>query len=304
MGSFVGTLQALVYKIAPWFLQGPKLGAFCEAIGLVLDGSVDTLVAGLRLAQPLLCDVSALPHIAADRDILLYDTEPTFSQRYRLSKYLQLHRYRSTHFGEMSNIQPFFLGTDGLGLIPTIKVVHQSGGGSPVATWHTLSPYDASGEYLGVSPFPPGSSGTYTVTTASPSNWNYDGQTSKWSRWWCIIHLPPGYAHEITYDSGAVYDAGAVYDGISALAVADIVAGLKEAKGGHSRLAGVIVTSLQPTDSIPGFPGAHPFDPTSSSTTNADGSTNLPVGNWGSVIGPDNKPTRPSWASWIYEDNP
>jgi hypothetical protein len=294
VGSFLGTLQRLATTITPWFLQGPNFGAFNEAVGLVLDSSVDTLVAGLQLAQPLRCDVSALPHIATDRDVLLFATEPIASRRFRLSQWLQLHRLRGTHFGEMRNLQPFWLGVNGLGILPTIRIVHQSGtpsgGGPVVSTWHTLDPL-----------------GNYTIHRASPSNWNWDGRTTQWARWWCILHLPVGYSTAITYNSGHAFDSGPVYDGVSAAAIADLVGGLREAKAAHSRLAGLILTTLQPTDTFPG--GGHPFDPTATAYQDASGWTSLPTGYWGSPAYPFGTSyaglnSRPPWASVVYEDNP
>ena len=109
----------------------------------------------------------------------------------------------------------------------------------------------------------------------------------------------------VVYDDGVtVYDGGAVYDGVTALAIRDMVANLKEAKAAHSRLAGIIATTLQPTDPIPDCVGTHyPFDPTDTAQLLSNGATSLPVGNWGGLVDPyTNEPTRPAWASWLYED--
>jgi hypothetical protein len=150
---------------------------------------------------------------------------------------------------------------------------------------------------------------TYTVPAptarypAVGSNWNWDG-TSKWWRAWLIIHLPVGYSAEVTYDSGPVYNGGAIYDGIPASTLAAIAAIATFWFPEHAAFSGIIFTTLQANQLIPGQ-SVYPFDPGSASTTNGDGSTNLPTGNWGGVLNPGGgtTPSRPSWASF-YGTNP
>lgn len=296
MGGTFGTFQQSIGRIAVWYLRQRNIATFLEAVGLTLDGATQTLYTGLDLSNPLRCPSSQLPVISADRKIRIYQTEPDASKRYRLAHWRQLRRTFGSHYGEMLNIQPFFLGTDGLGPLPTIRIVHQSGfpaaGGLPRATWHTLAP-----------------DGTYSVVRRSTSNWNWDGVASKWSRWWCIIYLPPGFVDSFNWDSGPsfTWDSGLIWDGVPAAVFADLFGGLTEAKAAHSRCCGLITTSLQPTDDIPGLPGVHPFDPESVSTTNADGSTNLPIGNWGELSyssGPNiGRHTRAPWATFYNWTN-
>lgn len=233
------------------------------------------------------CDADVLSWHARDRGIRIYDTEPELSKRYRLSRWRQLKKRRGSHRGELENLQPFWLSTP-TATLPWMRIVHQNNQGTPKAQWYTLSP-----------------TGTLTVQQRNTSNWDYDGDASKWSRFWLIVHLPAGYSSAIVYDDGSsVYDGGAIYNGITTLAIADMVQAVREAKAAHSRLAGIIVTELQPTDPIPGVAGTHyPFDPTDTAQTSAEGWTTLPVGNWASLVDPQtNLPTRPPWASWIYED--
>lgn len=290
--------QDRIHLIAPEWWQGPDmakwLGAFAKTLDHFADRAIDGLrnstpyAAGAKLADGRLieCDSDVLSWFARDRGISIYSSEPDLSKRYRLSRWRQLKKRRGSHLGELENLQPFWLATQS-SLLPTVRVVHQNNEGTPSCCWYTLSP-DRS----------------YAIRRRTTSNWDYDGQASKWSRFWVILHLPVGYSTAIAYDDGSVWDGGAVYDGISALAIRDIVHNIKEAKAAHSRLAGVIATSLQPTDVIPGVSGTHyPFDPLDTAQTSAEGWTTLPVGNWGSVVDPDtNLPTRPPWASWLYED--
>lgn len=294
MGGTFGKFQTSIGRIAVWYLCQRNIATFLEAVGLTLDGAVQSLYTGLDLGNPLRCPSSQLPVISKDRKIRLYASEPDASKRYRLAHWRQLRRTFGSHYGEMLNIQPFFLGTDGKGTLPTIRIVHQSGtpagGGSAKATWHTLAP-----------------DGTYSVVRRDPSNWNWDGQTSKWSRYWAILYFPTGFADTFDWDDGTLWDAGPLWNGVPAQFFADLYAGLTDAKAAHSMLCGLITTTLQPTDSIPGFPGVHPFDPASDFTLNLDGSTNLPIGNWGEVayssgayLGHE---TRAPWATFYNWSN-
>jgi hypothetical protein len=293
--SYLGKFQDRILRVAPWYLRQKNIGTLLEAIGLTLDGNVDGLLVGMRRGYPLRCTPDAFADLSKDRKIRLYPNESDQSKRFRLAHWRQIRRTRGCHYGEMINIQPFFLGPGGATVqpngdqyLPTIRIVHQSGdpGGGPIATWHQLDPF-----------------GGYTWTRPGASNWNWDGQTAKWSRWGAIIFLPSNFTGADVYDGGDVYDAGATYDGVSSALVSDLVQGLIEAKAAHSRLSWVIATTLQPGSSIPGFPGRHPFDPNDVAITLPDGSTTLPVGNWGNLVNNLNQPTRPPWASFLYWDN-
>lgn len=289
----------IVWRFGSSWFQGPWMRAMLDMLagGLddfrdrVLDGQRNSnpYAAGARLADGRLieCDADVLAYHSRDRGISIYSSEPELSKRYRLSRFRQLKKRRGSHLGELENLQPFWLATQS-SVLPTVRIVHQDNKGTPSAVWYTLSP-----------------SGAVSIRRVTTSNWDYDGQASKWSRFWVILHLPPGYSSMIVYDDGStVYDGGAVYDGITALAIRDIVANLKEAKAAHSRLAAVIATTLQPTDPIPDCVGTHyPFNPLDTAQALTDGATSLPTGNWGSIIDPyTHLPTRPSWASWLYED--
>jgi hypothetical protein len=152
-----------------------------------------------------------------------------------------------------------------------------------------------------------GPNGSYTVLApaarppAISSNWNWDGN-AKWWRAWLIVYLPAGF-NALTiydYDAGNDYDSVTLYDVASAQQALDIyniaVTWLPE----HVLFGGIIFTSLQPGDTIPGSsPTAHPFDPASTAQTIATYTT-LPTGNWASPVytsGPNiGLPSRPPWA--------
>lgn len=273
MAVFPGLIQKFIATATSiaWWVRNKNLGTLLESVAFVEDQQVQDLYEGLRLGYPLDAEDSALETLAFDRQIQIFDTEPDESKRLRLAQFWNLHRQFGTHQGEMRNLAPYFLPVQ-----PLMRIVHQDGDGTR-ATWHTLN-----------------TDGSYTIDKVEPSNWDYDGATDLWSRWWCILYyealLP--WLEPAEYDDGTQYDDGTLWDGgPSTDQIAAIVGALQGAQGVHSMLWGVIVT--QDPDS---------FDPNSTSTTDPDGWTSLPVGNWGFTI--DNGtglPTRPPFASWIYD---
>ncbi len=272
---FVGKFQRFMGQVGPWFIHGKNIGTFLEAVGAAFDTAITSLDQGLRLSQPLRCDVSALPVLAKDRGIRLYPTEATSSKRLRLSKWLELHRTRGTHIGEMKHSQPYFLPNT-----PVMRIVHQDGGGA-TATWWTLE-----------------ADGTAEIVQTTPSNWKYYQDASKWSRFWVILYAPANFLDLATWDDGSTYDGGTdFYDGlINAQVAQDLVQMILEWKAPHSRLAGYIIAT-DPTS----------FDPSGTATTDPTGWTSLPTaGNpWypAATPPPVSHRTRLPSAVWIYEDN-
>lgn len=269
MSFYVGQIQRLINEISPWFLRRRNIGTFLQSCAIVADTAVSSLDLGLRLSQPLRCSADALPGLSYDRSIRLYPNESQMSKRQRLAKWLVLHRQRGTHIGEMRHVQPYFLPET-----PMIRIVHQDGAGAS-ATWHTLA-----------------GDGTYTKHKQVPSNWDYDGRTAQWSRWWAIVYVPASFISTHHYDDGCAWDdPGLVWDGFSAAVAADVVAMFREWKSAHSRLQAVIFA----TD-----PAS--FDPTATPATLADGSTTLPIaGNWIRSQAADGTRPRLHTAQWVYE---
>ncbi len=271
MSGFAGKLQRFLSDNVPWFLQDPNGGAFLEAVGLTLDLGTQTLLTGMRQSNPLRAFVDNLPYIGADRGIRRYPTEPVQSYRSRLQQWRQIKRHAGSHYGQMLNLRPYFLP----GAMPTIYCVHQAGDGSS-ATWHKTDP-----------------DGVYSYTRATPSNFDYDGAIDQWSREFWIIdaagtRLDPllGLTY---YDDGNVYDGGQVYDGGVEGAGDDMKSLIDEYKAAWTTVWAVIVTTT-------------PFDPAGVSAALPDGSTTLPVGNWGSVIDPvTHLPSRPPYAAWYFD---
>lgn len=282
MSIWIGKIEKFMGEQAPWFLRNRWKGTFLQAVALQYDIAIDTLAQGLRLSQPLRCDVSALPHLARDRSIALYPTEPIPSQRFRLSQWWQLHRGRGSHQGEMRHAQPYFLP----GTLPRIRIVHQSGGGSPVATWHTLDP-----------------SGRYSAAQASPSNFNIDGTASKWSRWAAFVDMSgTAYTGPATYGDGDTYGDGLLYGSAGSTPFygqrqADVAAMLYDWKAAHSWCEWII--AWWP------MTGGAPFpDASSTPTQDASGWWSLPNGanTWTVLADPvTGLATRPPNMLWLRD---
>lgn len=284
---------AFLRSVAPWYMQGARMGVLLDSVGQTMDAIAErsflgrtaaivhaggaTTAGGLRLQ----CEPDVLPVHAEDRQIPLYPTEPIPAQRLLLAQWHQLHARRGTHRGELERVQPYFLGADGIGVLPRMRIVHQDGAGAG-ATWHTLS---GSAD--------PGGAGVYSIHRQVPSNWVFDGQTSKKSRWWAIIYTAGTslVSNAMYWDDGSLWDGGWVWDGVLRSVAEDLIAMFLGWHSAHSECAGVILA----TD-----PAS--FDPTATAVTDADGWTSLPVGNWGRLVDPaTGKPTRLPTAIFIYD---
>ena len=266
--TYVGAIQKFVSSIGPYYIRGQHIGTLLESFAITLDCAAQSLEFGLRMSQPLRCDTSALPIIGNDRQIAFYPSESESSKRDRCSKWNQLHRGRGCHVGQLKHAQPYFLPD-----VPMMRIVHQNGSGD-IATWHT---FDANAQYSKVQ--------------RSPSNWNWDGQASKWSRYWVICYVPARLLTLPHYGDGGRYNDGGIYaGGITDQVNKDFVAMVKGWGEPSSRMSGYIIAT-DPTS----------FDPTADSVDSGLGWTSLPVGNWGEPTNSVGVRTRLPSAVWIYD---
>jgi len=313
--KFYRDIPETVLPAAGGHLTGPQFAALWAAFGAQMDAGAEQTFAGRLQANPwaggldpqrtgaarasdgrlLECEPFVLPILAAQRGLRLYSSSATLANRYRLARWLQIRASFGTDEGKLRNLQSLFVGIpDGVGgflPLPTLRLFFQSNEGTPTSTCHTLDP-----------------EGLHTVVKADPSTWNFDNQPAKCSRFWVVVYLPVGYGGAWQWDGGDNWDAGQLWDAVTAAAIADWVAALKEAKGAGSRLAGLFVTALQPSDDIPGYPGRHIFDPTDTAIQDPLGWTSLPIGNWGTPVytsGPYfGHDTMIPYAALVYSDNP
>lgn len=270
--AFVGLLQRTVGTVAPWFMRRFNVGAFLESVVFSLDVGLETLNQALSLTRPFQADTSFLTTLAFDRGILLYQAEPVSSQRTRLAMWHQLHRQRGTQQGELRNLQAYFLP----GPLPLLRAVHQAGDGSS-ATWHELTP-----------------EGVYSWYRAVPSNWNWDDQPEKWSRFWVIVYtdtLCPAQPAQWNDAAAQTWDGGSLWDGtFTSAQISAMVQAVTSWSAAHEQFSGLIFA----TDPLS-------FDPTDAIVVNPDGTSNLPDGLWGYSVDPvTGDPTRLSTAVFPY----
>jgi hypothetical protein len=270
--TWIGSLQKAIVERAPYWIRAGFGGIFLQSLGLTLDTAQATLLHGLRQTRPGVCFEDALTYLGADRGIIRYPTEPVASYRQRLKEWRQILAHHGSHYGEMLDLQPFFLQ----GATPRIRIVHQAGDGS-CSTWHTLNP-----------------DGTYEVHRQTPSNWNWDQNFFRWSRFWVIVYVdadvgPVG----AEWDDGCEWDDGTIWDGyLTTAQITDILAIVNGAKAPHSVCSGIILA----TD-----PAS--FDPTVATTPIGDGTFTHPSGDWDRVIrAATGLPVRLATASYAYED--
>lgn len=284
---------------APPWMTGPYGRTLLESVGAELDNRAEQVMwarlqsnpfAGdavtptrsnaARLADGRLieCEEFVLPIHARQRGLPVYPTMPTLGTRVQLSQWWQRHARRGVHLGEMQYAQTYFIGLSPA--LPQITIVHQDGAGAS-ATWHRLSP-----------------AGAYSIHRQTPSNFDYDGQTSKWARWWAFIEMAgTGFTGPNKYDDGHTYDDGAVYDaGDFAYArQVDLAQMFQDWHSAGSYLAGVILV----------WSGT--LDPTATPTQDPTGWWNLPNGanTWAALVDPTTGlGTRPPNMQWIFDPGP
>lgn len=290
--------QRLWLDYAPPFYRGRRwISTFYESLGAVLDTEAQRVLDGrlaaipyagrgpgaakLATGQRIECAPDALEHHANDRGIKLYDTEPEWSKRYRLSRWYQLHSRKGTPLGEMMNVQPYFLGADGLGSLPTIRIVHRA---PDVTTWHTLAP---DGEYS---------------KSIAVDNFDYAaGDDAQWSQQYAFIEMsesdftgPPLYGNGHLYGTGVLYGTGGA-NPLSAQAKADLASMFMDWDSGHSWWTAIILN------------WGTPIDVTATPTQDADGRWSLPTsgGHWYPMVDASTGlATRPPRMQWIYENIP
>lgn len=276
--TVIGWLEGEVLTRAPDFMRGPNMGRFLKSIALSTDGALESLRQGLTFSNPLTCPAWMLPVVSKDRGVPIWPTQTEESRRTVLANWHSLHRLRGSHEGVLRLLRHYFEP----GPFPRLAIVHQAGDGAS-CEWHELH-----------------ADGSFTITRVVPSNFNYDPHSDRWSRWFLVIddmsgpYAIPAITAPRLWDGGIVYDTGAHWDGMFPQPALDLLGMALLWKRAGTRLQAIIVNRL--TSGSPGL------GPASTLTVYPDGTTSLPISNWGSPIDTaTGAPTRPVWADWIYE---
>lgn len=277
----LGPLATVVLNRAPKFLRGKNIGRLLTSAARMNDDLVISAQEGLRLSNPLTCDVSAFPALSKDRKTPLYPNQPEASKRLALSRWRQRARSRASEYGTMVDLQTYFYTGPGA-LLPTIYSVHQTGDGAS-SVWRILGAAGSS----------------YTDNVLHPSNFNYDGQAAKWSRVWYFIDMTGTvYTSPYTYGDGDTYGDGIRYGEGGAMPFtgpqqADLIQIVLDDNAPHAWPAGLVFIWDASRFAWNGTP-----------TQDASGWWSLPNGKWGQLFDPvTGRGTRPPYLEWVL-DNP
>ena len=232
--------------VPPWlsarFAQGKTaIFRYLYAAATVADAVLEVSLQGLQARWPGVGTPTALPLHGRDRCIRRGFGESDASYAARLPRWLDDWRRAGNPFGLMRAVRDYALPH-----VPMLRIVNQSG------TWYTLD-----GETESV------------VQTWPAVNWDWDGDTSKPTRFWLIIYSAPTpnpWDEGTSYDDGNPWDGGATY-GTSATAeqVATVRAIVRDFKCAGDLCDEIIIA----------------FDPLSFDPTAAPGDPGMPDGTWG-----------------------
>lgn len=152
------TFRGVFRKLIPWWLNTGE----GELVGFSVATLLDAVSARVRLGTyakfPTYAPSDALAHLGRDRRITRGLTESDTDYGARLLRYLDDWKVAGNPFALMSQLRAF-LGAD-----LKMRTVDNRG------NWFTIDAGGARSVYL------------------NQGNWDWDGDTAKWSRFWVIIY--------------------------------------------------------------------------------------------------------------------
>lgn len=252
-------LRHALASYSPRFLsnRGPGLrvgASVLYTMAAVLDVMVEVQTQGLYAAMPGLGTPTALPYVGFNRGITRGFAETDAGYSARLIQWLDLWRFAGRPAGMLLAVLGCFSPVS-----LTVRTVDNQG------NWYW---YNA-----GANPFPPGTSVPAAPNfLLSQGNWNWDGNTVEWFRYWVIVYVGPlgwsvGSAGPKWGDGGRWGDPGRLW-GISGATYGQIQtlrALVRSWKAAHVYVPNIILTA-----------NTARFDPTHA----AGGGVN-PDGSWG-----------------------
>ncbi len=167
-------------RIAPPWLRSGNGARVLYTLGATLDSAQDWLWQGIQARMPLVATPTALSAIGRDRRITRGYAETDAAYAGRLAGYLQAWARAGTARGIMDQVAGYLAPAS-----VDLRIVTNSG------MWYARA-----------------ADGTFTWEAhTTPSNWDWDGDTASWFRFWLIIYSP--WAAEDTWGSGTWGDGGA-----------------------------------------------------------------------------------------------
>lgn len=244
------TLRDLVRSIVPWWMQQTWGYGYFYSIAQLGDLLIQQAIESARLNFPSSSPDEALPYHGRDRGIRRGPAESRDSYVSRLLGWRTFAKKRGSAEAILRNVQDYFIGSP-LGL-PTVRLVTNKG------TWFTIDP---------------SSTISRVVSLPGPSNWDWDGHSESWDRFWIILYAdecgfgdpPAPWDRDGTWGDGELWGN----DGSSSwgsTASPDTVSAIRQRVAdaqGDDQLCVSIIVSFDDTAFLP------------------DGSGTLPDGLWG-----------------------
>lgn len=229
------TFRDTILRSCPRWLRRHWGSRLLYAIGTHFDALIDLTAAGVRARYPGYSPPDGVAAIGRDRQIRRGFDEPLESYIARLLGWIPARKTRGNPYTLMRQLHGYFTGHS-----VRIRTVNNAG------AWHTIH-HDGTLEF-----HPPN------------GNWDWDGETDPWSRFWVILYVPTSlWGPDGVWGSPGVWGDGGVW-GLSATheQARTVAAIINEWKPPHSVCAGVIVCwdmfAFDPTDPAmsAGFPTA------------------------------------------------
>lgn len=206
------------------------------AFAVHIDALVDWCVLALQARYPQMAPPDALPVLGHERGIRRGFSESLESYAARLVLWLVDRRIKGSPYALMSQLAGYFTGYS-----VRIRVVNAAG------SWYTRY-----------------SDGTLDWHYETPSNWDWDGDSSPFSRYWVILYFPTALASteglwaQPVGPGGGVWGDGGVWGLNNAYEVNNTVKLIvAEWNPPHSRCEDIIITwdatSFAPTGSGTGY---------------------------------------------------
>ena len=251
----------LMRAYAPPWLSRYWGERFLYAHAVQLDAIAEWVEQGLRARFPEKAPIDALPYIGRDRKIRRGFAETSTAYAVRLRGWLDAHRRRGSAIALLEQLHGYFTPYSAEMRFSTVD----NGG-----TWYVMD----------------GSDKSVTVTRKA-ANWDWDGSSVDWGRFWVIIHpLSSGaFTDAGDWNSDESYGADGVWGlSLSVNQCQDLIAIARDWKPAGMTCV-YIVASLDADELNPD-------------------STTLPDGTWSKsakISGGAWVPTRPEWSRWIGE---
>jgi hypothetical protein len=223
------TFRDAIRRAVPGWLTGYWGYRLLYAMAIQLDALGDALAYGVKLRFPNVYSPESLPLIGRDRGISRGFEETDAGYAARLERWLYDHRRAANPYTLMRQIQGYLAGHS-----VKLRIVNNAG------AWYTLNA-DGTTEYV------------------LGGNWNWDGNTVQWSRFWLLIYPPADlWVRSGTWGDGSLWGEGTWGSTATVEQVESIRGIVAEWQAPHARCVNIILVfdaaAFDPTDAAPPLP--------------------------------------------------